>query len=293
MGKTACATLLLIATALPRYADANTVSAAANACDQGPIERIPVRPSGAATASQFVDDIADADTDARESAIRAQLLAGNIPQFLRRLVPVQMRASAGEDTDVVVCALPDYLAIGSDSDFLLVPMRLATALTIAAAYGFMLPTSKIVDAIAAQASAHLMPQPLPAGPEMRSTAYYRTHNDLIEAQRVTLGVSLGALTTGDKKDLVVTNRLWSKPSSVAIYGWHRTDGSPIQPLSTLHGERYADYSHGVRLIGAVAYVDGEPRPLVDLLENPDWAPVLSDEGPIPRVTELIAALRAR
>jgi hypothetical protein len=293
MGKTAWTAFVLVATVLGHRAVEASARFAADVCDQTPASRIPARAAGAETATEFVHDIAAVDGDAREAAIGAQILAGNVPQFLRRLVPVEMRANVPGGVHVVVCALPDYLAIGSDPDFLRVPMRLATALTIADAYGFVLPTAKIVDAIAAQASAHLAPQPLPAGPEMRSTAYYLEHNDLIEAQRLTLGVSLGALTTGDKKDLVITNRLWSKPSSVAIYGWHRLDGTPIQPLSTLHGERYADYSHGVRLIGSLAYVDDEPRSLVDLLQDPDWAPALSDEGPMARVTELMAALRAR
>jgi hypothetical protein len=74
----------------------------------------------------------------------------------------------------------------------------------------VLPTRKIVDAIAAQAPVHLARQPLPAGPQMRSTEYYRAHNDLIEAQRRTLGVELGELVDGDKKDLVITKRLWTR-----------------------------------------------------------------------------------
>ena len=290
MGKIVASALLLVTMCLGDRVEANPVLAA-DACDQTPLSRIPARGPSAVAATEFVHEIADVDDDARESEIRAQLLAGNMPQFLRRLVPIDMHASNG--SNVVICALPDYLAIGSDPDFLLVPMRLATALTVASAYGFAIPTPKIVDAIASQASAHLAPQPLPASAAMRSTGYYKTHNDLIEAQRRTLGVSLGALTTGDKKDLVITNRLWNKLSSVAIYGWHRQDGTPIQPLSTLHGERYADYSHGVRLIGAVAYVDGRPRPLVDLLQDPAWAPALSNEGPMPRIGELIDVLRTR
>jgi len=291
MGKSAWITLLFAATVFG--APAGATAAALGTCDPQALQQIPARPAGAATASQFVQTIAVADADARESAIRTELLDGNVPQFLRRLVPVDMAANGPNGEHVVVCALPDYLAVGSDPDFLRLPMRLATALSVAAQFGFVLPTRKIVDAIAAQAPVHLAPQPLPAGPQMRSTDYYRTHNDLIEAQRRSLGVELGELVDGDKKDLVMTNRLWTKLTNVAIYGWHRLDGTPIQPLSTLHGERYADYSHGVRLIGAVAYVDGRPRPLVDLLEDPAWADTLSDEGPMPRVGELMDVLRTQ
>ncbi|WP_020649623.1 hypothetical protein [Solimonas variicoloris] len=262
---------------------------AAGVCDAASAA-LPARPAGAPDATRFVHDIAGLDDDAREAAIRAQLLAGNVPSFLRRLVPVRVQ---GANAEVTLCVAPDYLAIGSDSDYLLVPMRLATALDVADRYGFVLPTRKMVDAIYAQSSIRLAPQPLPAGDTMRSTAYYWRHNELVLRQRSAFGAVPAALTAGDKKDLVLTNRLWRNPDRVAIYGWHRSDGRAIQPLSTVHGERYADYSHGVRLVGRLAWIDGEPRPVTALLGDPRLAAALSDEGVIPRVGELIAQLEAR
>ncbi len=41
----------------------------------------------------------------------------------------------------------------------------------------------------------------------------------------------GKLIAGHKKDVVITNRLLTMPKRVAIYGWHRPNGSPIQPLA--------------------------------------------------------------
>jgi hypothetical protein len=64
-----------------------------------------------------------------------------------------------------------------------------------------------------------------------------------------------------------TNRPWSNPGRVAIYGWHRPDGNPIQPLNTVHGIRYADYSQGVRLVSDTAYVGGKATPLLTLLQD--------------------------
>ena len=66
----------------------------------------------------------------------------------------------------MVCVTPDYLAIGSDDDYFLVPMRLETALAIARRFGFVLPTPKIVDAVYAQSQVQLRPQPLPASDAM-------------------------------------------------------------------------------------------------------------------------------
>ena len=38
------------------------------------------------------------------------------------------------------------------------------------------------------------------------------------------------LTSGQKKDVVVGQLV--KPGKVVIYGWHRPDGTPIQPRTT-------------------------------------------------------------
>jgi hypothetical protein len=168
-------------------------------------------------------------------------------------------------------------------------MGLEAAIGIADRFGFVLPTRKMVDAIYQQSAVHLTPQPLPPGAQMRSSDYFWHHNELVRAQREAARAPLGALTAGQKKDLVLTNRLWRNPERVAIYGWHRGNGRPIQPLSMVHGARYADYSHGVRLVSNVAYVNGRPRPIFELLQDPQWASVLSDEGSM-RIEELMAAL---
>ena len=228
----------------------------------------------------------------RDEAIRAELLAGNIPDFVRNLVPVALEARLenGRDARVTVCVLSDYLAIGSDQDFILAPMRLRTALAVAGPYGFSLPTAKLVDAIYAQAAIRLSPQPLPASDQMRSIAYYIRHDELIETQRAARGATPGLLTSGHMKDLVLTGRLWRFRDRVAIYGWHRADHDPIQPLSTVHGANYADYSHGVRLVSGTILVDGAPMSIVDALEDPSLSRVLNGEGPIPHLHELLDIL---
>jgi hypothetical protein len=171
-------------------------------------------------------------------------------------------------------------------------MGLRTALATAARFGFVLPTPKMVDAIYDQAEVHLRPQPLPPGPDMRSNAYYWEHQERIREQLLAFHAPLGALTAGQKKDLVVSNRLWRKLGRVAIYGWHQRAGAPIQPLSTVHGARYADYSHGVRLVSTVAFVNGRARSIFEILENQMLASIVSDEGPILRLASLIKAAPA-
>jgi hypothetical protein len=257
-------------------------------------EGIPARSPSAETGSEFVRHTAALSEPEREAVIAAQLIAGNLPGFLRHLKPVTLHGqlSGGEAVEITICVTPDYLALGSDTDFLRIPMGLRTALATAARFGFMLPTPKMVDAIYDQAEVHLRPQPLPPGPEMRSNSYYWEHEQRIREQRLALHAPLGALTAGQKKDLVVTNRLWWKAGRVAIYGWHQHAGAPIQPLSTVHGARYADYSHGVRLVSTIAFVNGQARPILEVLEDPWLAEIVSDEGPIIRLASLITSAPA-
>jgi hypothetical protein len=243
---------------------------------------IPARSGHDLTGSQFARHVSNMNPQEREQAIQGELLTGNIPEFLRNLVPVELHCELpnGRHLTATIFVTPDYLAIGSNDDFLRIPMNLHTALAIADHFRFILPTKKMVDAIYFQSRYHLVPQPLPAGPQMRSTAYYWSHNQMIEGQAHSLGVRLGELVSGDKKDVVMTNRLARNVGRIAIYGWHRGPGQPIQPLSTVHGANYADYSHGIRLISEVAFIDGKLRPVSDILRDPSTAKVLSDEGPI-------------
>jgi len=183
--------------------------------------------------------------------------------------------------------MPDYLSIGSNRDHLLIPMNLPTALEIAGQLGCLLPTRKMVDQIFRQSAFHFLPQPLPAGDRMRSTAYYLKHNQMIGEQQRSSGCPLGALVSGHKKDVVLTNRLARSAGKIAIYGWHRLSGLPIQPLSTVHGAGYVDYSHGIRLVSEIVLINGKPWSILDVLENPKLAAVINDEGPIPWIKKFL------
>jgi hypothetical protein len=245
---------------------------------------IPPRAPGAPSGSELVARLASSSEEVRRRALLEEILRGNVPDFLRRLRPVEMQASP--TARAVIWVMPDYLAAGSDEDFVRVPLGLDEALRVAQAFGFTLPTRKMVDSIYRQAERKLAPWPMPAGPAMTSLDFLWRHDRAIAGQLA--GSPLGLLVAGDKKDLVMTPRLAARPGKVAIYGWHRPDGRPIQPLSTVHGAAYADYSHGVRLVSETAWIDGQPRSILDLLEDEGLARLLSDEGAIPEARLLLA-----
>jgi len=101
------------------------------------------------------------------------------------------------------------------------------------------------------------------------------HNLIIEGQRKLRK----GLIAGIKKDVVITGRISRdpKPDRVAIYGWHKSDGRPIQPLYTGHVNWYVDYSHGIRLVHRTIYVDDKPMDYVDVLKDKTLKGLLCDE----------------
>lgn len=274
----------------------HSVQAASQAelCTTDLLRGIPARSQNALSGSAFAKVADGLEEREREALIRAELRAGNLPAHLRRLAPVVLTGERedGSSVQVTVCVTPDYLAVGGDGDYLRVPMGLGSAMTLAYHFGFLLPTPKMVDAIYQQASAHLKPHPMKPGPQMVTTAYFVRHNHTIEEQMQQAGVAEAGLIAGHKKDLVLSNRLEKKPGRVAIYGWHQPNGEPIQPLSTIHRAGYSDYSHGVRLVSQIAWVDGERVYLLDALENPRLAAALTHEGTISRLVGLRGLLAA-
>lgn len=252
---------------------------------------IPDRAAHAPAGSEVMAALRDARGAGRDAQVVRQVLDGNVPDLLRHLWPVTFtgKRADGQAVEVTVCVTPDYLAIGGDRDFVRVPVGLAAAARIAVEMGFLLPTPKMVDAIYGQARIRMTPQPMTPSPQMESTAYLVEHDRTLDGQKGRISPSLNDLTAGQKKDIVLTNRLYGKPGRVAIYGWHRPGGKPIQPLSTVHGAGYADYSHGVRLVSRTAFVDGRPVDLAEIIQDRDLAHMVSSEGPIADPVRLLAS----
>lgn len=253
--------------------------AASAACRPALARQMPNRKGRAPEGTEFFAALGGLSGPERDARIVAELAQGNMPDHLRVLQPVRLTGTdaMGQPAEIIICVTPDYLALGSPSDHVRVPMGLPAARQVAARFGMSLPTPKMVDAIWAQADVHLAPAPMPAGPQMSSTDYFLRHNATIEGQ---LGRQAG-LVAGHKKDVVIASRMQGNPGRVAIYGWHRRNGSPIQPVSTVHGATYADYSHGIRLVANTAYVNGRAADLDELLTTARYARILNPDGPLP------------
>jgi hypothetical protein len=242
---------------------------------------LPPRPPDAPGGAEMAAQLRGLDLEAREARIYAEIARGNVPDWLRELVPVETsREVDGRTFRVSFRVTPDYLAVGSASDFLRVPLTPGTAQRIANLVGASLPTPRMVDAVWTAARVRLAPDSLPPDPTMTTVPVFLEHQRRIEARRALQHAPPGSLVAGHKKDVVLTPRLASDTGKVAIYGWHRPDGRPIQPLYTGHTSDWVDYSHGIRLVERRVVIDGTPWDLLDVLRDPVLARVLSDEGVI-------------
>ncbi|MDA1332998.1 MAG: hypothetical protein O2797_02130 [Bacteroidetes bacterium] len=240
---------------------------------------LPERPSDAQVASSLVDEWAELDLEAREEGAINEILAGNVPSWYRQLVPIKASRSGSQGFVVVTFhVLPDYLAVGSDDDFLYIPLSPQAAQRIADTTGMSLPTPLMVDLVWQAADNQFEPRPIPPSPAMTTLRVFVQHNQMLTSQRDSLGNGPSGLRAGHKKDVVVTSRLNGVDGKVAIYGWHQTDGIPIQPVYTGHTDRWVDYSHGIRLVSRDVLVDGKTMDIRDVLADPDLARLFSSEG---------------
>jgi hypothetical protein len=214
-----------------------------------------------------------------EAAVLKEISSGNFPDFLRNFKTVLIMGElkkGAKEVSATLEVMPDYLAVGSDADFVRVPTTPQTAQQIADLFGCTLPTRKIVDAIDRVAEAKVAPHPMTKDREAIAT--FAEHNQIIETQRA--DKPLGQLLIGAKKDIVLTPRIFEKPQRLAIYGWRQLNGQPIQPLTIVHWNRYVDYSHGARLVNDTVELDGKSVKISDLLADPDRCGLVSDEGPM-------------
>lgn len=254
---------------------------------------LPNRAENALSGSAFLKKIERLDGGAREKAMVAEILKGNVPSFLRKLTPIDRKIAKGPYRGQVLryYALPDYLAVGSDDDYVRVPLNLFSIEKLSEQLDLSLPTVKMVDDIYAHAKQRFTPRPVVNKLKISSTSNIVTHNEMLKEQ-FQGHYHAGELTAGHKKDVVQSRRILRKPGSIAIYGWHRGNEDPIQPLSTAHSADYADYSHGIRLVSNMVKIGDQVLDLRDILENKIQAPLLSYEGTIPQLARMKSARAA-
>jgi len=241
---------------------------------------IPNRQPNAPTGSEFAKLNMNINGSKRENNIVNECLSGNIPDFLREFKPIVITDGSNTITYLV---MSDYLSIGTNSDYLRIPMSPLSAQKIADQYDCTLPTKKMVNDIWFASLNKLEPSPWgpPYNSEMMSTNRYKMHNEKIQKSIISEKMDMTKLISGHKKDVVLTNKLYpNNPNKrVTIYGWIHKDGKPIQGLNYWsHEDFYADYSHGIRLVANDVMVNHKPVRMKDVFSDKILSSLVSDEG---------------
>ena len=246
------------------------------ACSPAHHLSLPSRQANAPGGSELYKQIGAMKWDDREPLLAKEILSGNVPSFLKTFTRIEVRMQDSTTGRVIIAAYyvsPDYLSVGNDKDWARVPLTPMTAQRIADSLQCFLPTRKMVNDIYAQATVKLEPVPLFAFRD--SAIIFWQHHLIIEGQR---GNRKG-LIGGIKKDVVISGKVSrdARPDRVAIYGWHKPDGKPIQPLYTGHVNWYVDYSHGIRLVYRKIKVNNQWLDYMDVLSHPIYKRLLCDE----------------
>ncbi len=272
----------LIALLMPAVVGAFGIPGA-GAQSESPVWRldIPDRPAGAAGGAELSGVLQDLPLQQREQRLFQEFIRGNVPEFLRdfRSILIHRTDKNGVARVVNIKVAPDYMCLGSDEDYLLVPMTPILGQKLADRLGCTLPTRVIVDEIYRASTCKLEPQPIPPGPQMTTVPVFVQHNRIIHQQMEAMGPDREScsIIAGHKKDVVLAGMIHDRKDRVVIYGWHLPGGRPIQPVYAGHVIWYADYSHGIRLIADSCLLDGSPTSIQSILRDPELFTLLSDE----------------
>jgi hypothetical protein len=252
-----------------------------------------------------------ADWNKREQAIVAELSAGNMPDALLRWVKIEIEyKDKTRDLKGSIEVLPDYLCVGSNDDFVYVPLDAISAQLIADRFDVLLPTARIChliydktppkNRIKAIARDYYHPDEkrriAKKGRGQMSSAAYLEHSAAIQAKMKSESIAFGELVAGHKKDVIIAKASHARPDRLAFQGFYDKDEFPFhpcynsgtlnkacrkdEPTISKHHPRYADYSHGVRLVHPWMIVNGERKRVEDVLKDADLSHLISSEGPV-------------
>jgi len=228
------------------------------------------------TGNDFYHQAFAMEWQGRDSFAVKEILAGNIPSFLKKFERIKVSivdSVTGKTINAEYFVSPDYLSIGTDDDWARINITPLAAQKIADSLNCFLPTRKMVDDIYRAAKIKLEPVPMFAFRDSTPTMWH--HHLIIEGQRK----GRKGLIAGIQKDVVISEKISRdiKSDRVAIYGWHKLDGTPIQPLYTGHIYWWVDYSQGIRLVYRQIKVDKKWMDYIDVLNDSILKKLLCDE----------------
>lgn len=253
-----------------------------------PVQFFKGKPDASLSGREFMISIDTMEFWKREDMIVEAILSGNMPSELKQFQKIVFTTPIVDSVEILrkphkveMLVLPDYLSVGSDDDFVRMPMGPLAAQQIADSLNCILPTTYLVDRIAEVSEGHIDIFPFrPLGGRNMMPIVFQDSDNAIKALYKAKGYEFGQFISGLKKEVVITYKIQSRNEMnkyEAIYGWFHPDGRIQQPLFIRHGNFYVDYSHGIRLINRTVVVDGKKLDAKAILESPTLYRLLSDE----------------
>lgn len=256
-----------------------------------PVPALADKPTATMTGDSFMRRADTTDFWTLDDRIVEAVTEGQVPDVMRHFRKITFTTPVVDSVEILrrrhkieIWVLPDYIAIGTNDNYVRMPMGPLAAQRIADSLDCTLPTTFLVDRIAEASEGHIDIFPFrPLGGRNCQPIVFQDSNNAIKALFKAHGYEFGQLISGLKKDIVLTYKIMTLSGyerNVAIYGWHHPDGRVQQPLFVRHGNFYADYSHGVRLIYNKVKIDGVEYDIREVLQSPELYRLLSDE-PMP------------
>jgi hypothetical protein len=253
-------------------------------------EPIPRLSEKALTGSEFMKEYEKLESaQDRYMFVLQQLAIGNVPEHFKKFETIRVTGRNGTVVEMQVAR--HGLRIGTDSDYVELPLDGPTAMAAAEMYGCTLATPWISDQIHEQAKASggvvkffTAPEIAeameikdwdpnhPDGKMMKSAAFTKKRNELLKKWRKEHGISDEQLTSGYFKDITHPIPGVTRQGRLEIYGGYRDDGSKIQKLSGgFHVSHYHDYSHLPRFVRPTIKVNGQVMSLSQFTNTTEYA----------------------
>lgn len=274
---------------------------------------IPERPTSAKGGSELFREWGlNRDMNAHQEELTRQIIQeiekGNVPDSCRNMRTITMQGKDG--TKISFRTSAGYLAVGSNTDHVRVPLSGPMAKQIADHFGWVLPTASMAATTDAQADVQLR-----IGGEthtqydldhMADLEYARKHNERAQKAldkymldynkrakaagqpELTASELSRRLIRGEKKNIFIGQR--STAGGIGIGGLLDSRGNPIQPYQYPHSAEkgpkgepgfHGDYSQSIAINEAMVTPvtrDGKTLPpihLYDALRDPNYARILN------------------
>ncbi len=262
--------------------------------------RIPENP-GTITGTEFMrranqlGDMNDKANQRKMEILIEQLVdMGCIPSFCRPENGKKICMSDGK-IKVTFRAALNYLAIGTDKDYRLVPITAILAQRLSLKYNWGLPTGPMTDEIYNKADIKLRGIGYLTGKpgsrklheqnmEMQRNTYLERHDADIKKMLGPEGLAKlqnGELADGHKKAIIASAIAVGNPNGPLDFRGLYTDGKHPTQYNPSHEHSYRDYAQGFRAIGGDVEIESEEtghkemRSYYDALRDPKIGNILN------------------